>query len=73
LEKNEEKLLVSVGKNNRYQKGRLLATAWQHIWLSKGLPACVSVAAHLAPVGLSNRYQRMPYVAGKMPGVLDRR
>ena len=43
----------------------------RQLLVSTELPAYVSVAISLVPVGLSNRYQWMPKAPGEKPGVLD--
>ena len=45
--------LGDIGRN-------LIGTGWKDQPVPKGLPACVSVAASVVPVGLSNRYQWKP-------------
>ena len=50
---------------------KLIGTGWKDQPISKGLPACVSVADSLVPVGLSNQYQWIPKAPGENPGVLD--
>ena len=55
--RNAMNSLVPVGKNQP---------------VPKGLPACVSVAVSLVPVGLSNRYQWKPKAPVDKPGVLRR-
>ena len=49
----------------------LIGTGWKDQPVPKGLPACVSVAASVVPVGLSNRYQWMSKATSEKPGVLS--
>ena len=43
---------------------KVIGTGWKDQPIPKGLPPCVSVAAALAPVGLSNRCQWKPKAPG---------
>ena len=52
--------------------GKVIGTGWKDKPVPKGLPACVSVAASVVPVGLSNWYQWIPKAPGEKPGILGR-
>jgi len=54
------------------KKEKVIGTGWKEQPVPKGLPPCVSVAASLVPVGLSNRYQWKPKAPLEKPGVLRR-
>jgi len=51
------------------KKEMVIGTGWKYQPVPKGLPPCVSVAASLVPVGLSNRYQWKPKAPVEKPGV----
>jgi len=51
---------------------KVIGTGWKYQPVPKGLPPCVSVAASLVPVGLSNQYQWKPKAPVEKPGVLRR-
>ena len=59
---------MDLGKIGR----KFIGIGWKDQPVPKGLPACVSVAASLVPVGVSNRYQWKPKAPVEKPGVLRR-
>ena len=54
------------------KRKNVIGTGWKDQPVPKGLPPCVSVAASLVPVGVSNRYQWKPKAPVEKPGVLRR-
>ena len=54
------------------KRENVIGTDWKDQPVRKGLPPCVSVAASLVPVGVSNRYQWKPKAPVEKSGVLRR-
>ena len=54
------------------KREKVIGTSWKYQSVPKGLPPCVSVAASLVPVGLSNRHQWKPKAPVEKPGVIRR-
>ena len=54
------------------KRENVIGTGWKDQPVPKGLPPCVSVAASLVSVGLSNRYQWKPKAPVEKSDVLSR-